>query len=194
MKKAGILVLAIAFITMSFVNPIKSVEKTLDVDVTNSTITWKGYKPTGSHTGTIMLQSGNLQMDGANLVGGNFTVNMNSIKELKGSARLERHLKSADFFDVEAFPTSTFEITNSIIKDGKTMVTGDLTIKGITKQVTFLAVVTEIENAVTLTSETFQINRTDFNIKYKSKSFFNNLKDKFIKDKFDLQVTIVATK
>ncbi|WP_372795652.1 YceI family protein, partial [Lutibacter sp.] len=123
-----------------------------------------------------------------------FTVDMSTIKDADDSAKLEGHLKSADFFDVEAFPTATFEITTSSIENGKTMVTGDITIKGITKQVTFPAVVTETEEAVTLTSETFQINRADFNIKYKSKSFFNDLKDKFVNDEFDLQVNIVVKK
>ena len=85
MKKTGILILAIALITMSFTNPIKSIKSTLDVDVTNSTITWKGYKPTGSHTGTIMLQSGTLEMDGENLIGGTFTVDMTSIKDSEGN-------------------------------------------------------------------------------------------------------------
>jgi len=192
MKKAGILILAIAFITMSFVNTEVLFEN--NVDVTNSTVHWKGYKPTGSHHGTINLVSGELKMEEGVIKGGSFTVDMPTIKDADGSAKLEGHLKSPDFFEVEAFPTSTFEITNSSIEDGKTMLTGDLTIKGISKQITFQAVVTETEEAVTLTSETFQINRADFNVKYKSKSFFNNLKDKFVNDEFDLQVNIVVKK
>jgi len=162
-------------------------------EAASSTINWKGYKPTGSHHGTIALHSGNLTVQGENITG-SFTVDMTTIKDADGSGRLEGHLKSADFFDVAAFPIATFEITNSTVENGKTMVTGDITIKGITKQITFLAVVTEKEEAVTLTSETFQINRAEFNIKYKSKSFFNNLKEKFINDEFDLQVSIVAKK
>lgn len=192
MKKVGILVLAIAFITMSFVNTEVLFEN--NVDVSSSTIHWKGYKPTGSHNGTISLASGELKMEKGIIKSGFFTVDMSTIKDADDSAKLEGHLKSSDFFDVEAFPTATFEITTSSIENGKTMVTGDITIKGITKQVTFPAVVTETEEAVTLTSETFQINRADFNIKYKSKSFFNDLKDKFVNDEFDLQVNIVVKK
>lgn len=194
MKKTGILILAIALIAMSFTSPIKPVTNTLDVDVTNSTITWKGYKPTGSHNGTIMLQSGNLEMDGVNLVGGTFTVNMASIKDADGSAKLEGHLKSADFFEVETFTTSVFKITEVELEAGKAQITGNMTIKGITKEISFSAEISETDDKVSLVSETFQINRADFNIKYKSKTFFNDLKDKFVNDDFDLQVSLVAKK
>ena len=74
------------------------------------------------------------------------------------------------------------------------MVTGTMTIKGISKEITFPAKVNLTADSVTLTSETFQINRAEFNVKYKSKSFFNDLKEKFVNDEFDLQVTIVAKK
>ena len=194
MKKIGILVLAIAFITMSFVNPIIQKEDVLKVDATNSTINWKGYKPTGSHNGTINLVSGDLKMEEGVVEGGSFIVDMSTVKDADGSAKLEGHLKSADFFDVEAYATSKFDITNSSTKDGKTFITGDLTIKGVTKQISFSATVVETDEVVTLTSETFQINRAGFNVKYKSKTFFNNLKDKFVNDEFDLQVNIIAAK
>ena len=186
--------MAIAFIAMSFTNPIKSVTNTLDVDVANSTITWKGYKPTGSHIGTIMLQSGNLEMDGVNLVGGTFTADMASIKESEGNGRLEGHLKSADFFEVETFETSVFKITEVELEAGNAQITGNMTIKGITKEISFSAEISETEDEVSLVSETFQINRADFNVKFKSKTFFNDLKDKFVNDDFDLQVSLVAKK
>ncbi|SNR74231.1 YceI family protein [Lutibacter flavus] len=198
MKKSGILILAIALITMSFTNPIKFGKNSLNVDVSSSTITWKGYKPTGSHNGTIMLQTGTLEMDGENLVGGSFTVEMSSIKDADGSAKLEGHLKSADFFDVVTFTTSTFKITdvaeNGEEEEGLVIVTGDMTIKGITKEISFSAEVSQTEDSVVFESENFQINRADFNVKYMSKSFFDNLKDKFVNDEFDLQVKLVAKK
>jgi polyisoprenoid-binding protein YceI len=199
MKKSGIVILAIALIAMSFANPIKSVKSNLDIDASSSIITWKGYKPTGSHNGTIMLQSGTLEMDGEDLVGGSFTVEMSSIKDADGSAKLEGHLKSDDFFDVEKFTTSTFKITE-VTKNGEeeeggfVIVTGEMTIKGITKELSFSAEVSETDDSVLFETESFQINRADFNIKYKSKTFFNNLKDKFVNDDFDLQVTLVAKK
>lgn len=192
MKKTGILILALAFISMSFTNSIQAVKSTFKVDVTKSTIKWKGYKPTGSHEGTILLQTGNIELEDSKIVGGSFTVDMTSIKDADGSARLEGHLKSEDFFEVETFATSTFKISKVTYEEGKILVTGIMTIKGISKEITFPAIVNSTEDSVTLTSETFQINRAEFNVKYKSKSFFNDLKEKFIDDEFDLQVTIVA--
>lgn len=195
MKKTGILILAIAFISMSFVNlNSNEVEGELKVDITNSVIKWKGYKPTGSHNGTVALLNGELKMRGNKVKGGSFTVDMPSLKDADNSKKLEGHLKSKDFFEVEVFPTATFKINSSEDKDGKTYITGDLKIKDVSKEITIPVSVSENEGVVTLTTETFKINRAEFNIKYKSKSFFNNLKEKFINDEFDLQVTIVASK
>ena len=184
MKKFGILV-SITFVVLSF-STVAAQEK-FEVDVENSTITWKGYKPTGSHNGTIDLQSGTLEMDGQDLVGGSFVVAMSSLKDADGSGRLEGHLKSKDFFEVETFTNSTFVITEvASDEDENLMITGEMTIKGITKQISFEAEVSETATSVTLMSSVFQINRADFNVTFKSKTFFNNLKDKFINDEFDL--------
>ena len=195
MKKTGILLLVVAFVSMSFTNPTNPIQK-YNVDIENSTITWKGYKPTGSHEGTIKLQSGSLIEAGGVISEGIFTADMTSIKDADGSARLEGHLKSADFFEVETFPTATFKILNVTTNDtnNKVWVSGEMTIKGITKKIKFPASISNSDEAITIASETFQINRAEFNVKYKSKTFFNDLKDKFVNDEFDLQVTIVAKK
>jgi len=193
MKKTVLFVLAIAFVAMSF-NRTTPVEDIYKVDVTNSILKWKGYKPTGSHVGTIALISGKLEMKGDKVKGGSFTADLATIKEDKGSKRLEGHLKSKDFFEVETFQTATFEITGTNTNDGQLFVNGNMTIKGITKAISFPAKISKNENTITLTSDTFQINRADFNVTFKSKTFFNNLKDKFINDDFDFQVTIVASK
>lgn len=194
MKKSGILVLFIALIIMSFTSSLDPIKKKLKVDISSSTITWKGYKPTGSHTGTINLVSGSLILKSDKVKGGSFTVDMSSLKESKGNKRFENHLKSKDFFEIEVYPVSKFEITRIKNKDGKTYVTGNMTIKNITKEINFSATIIVNDDTVTLKSETFQINRADFDVSYKSKTFFNNLKEKFINDEFDLQVTIVAKK
>lgn len=192
MKKFGILV-SIAFVVMSLTT-VSAQEKYM-VAIENSTITWVGYKPTGSHNGTISLESGSILMQGKYIVGGMFTANMPSIKDADGSAKLEGHLKSADFFEVEAFPTAKFAISEvEMDENGAAIIKGNITIKGITKEISFSGKVSKTDNSVTLKSEVFQINRADFNVKFKSKSFFNDLKDKFINDEFDLQVTIVANK
>jgi len=194
MKKTGILILAVVFITMSFTNKITTIQNTLNVDVSSSTITWKGYKPTGSHTGTIMLKSGTLTMGDEYIIGGSFTADMSTIKDEDGSERLEGHLKNEDFFEIETYPTAKFDITEVEMEDGNATITGNMTIKGITKEISFEAEISETDETVTLSSSVFQINRADFNVKYKSKTFFNDLKDKFVNDEFDLQVALVANK
>ena len=194
MKKIGILGLTIAFITMSFVAPTAPVKEVFTVDTANSTLTWKGYKPTGSHNGNIMLQSGSIVIKDDKIAAGSFVVDMSTIKDVDGSARLEGHLKSADFFEIEVYTTSKFEIVKTHHKEGKSHITGNLTIKDVTKEITFEATTVVDGDTVILTSELLKVNRAEFNIKYKSKSFFNDLKEKFIEDEFDLQVTIVAKK
>jgi len=194
MKKTGILILAVVFIAMSFTNKITTIQNTLNVDVSSSTITWKGYKPTGSHTGTIMLKSGTLTMEDEYIIGGSFTADMSTIKDEDGSERLEGHLKNEDFFEIETYPTAKFDITEVEMEDGNATITGNMTIKGITKEISFEAEISETDETVTLSSSVFQINRADFNVKYKSKTFFNDLKDKFVNDEFDLQVALVANK
>lgn len=151
-----------------------------------SYLTWKGTKPTGAHNGTVALKSGSLIVEDGKLTGGTFVVDMNSIKneDLEGeqAGKLVGHLTSADFFDVAKYPTSTFEITSVEEKDGKLDVTGNLTIKDVTKSITIPAMMMQEEGVTTFKSEMFNINRADFNVKYGSKSFFDNLKDKFIDD------------
>lgn len=194
MKKSKLILFAMAFAAFSFVGQSAYAQDNFKVNVENSSLNWKGYKPTGSHTGTITLASGNIAVKNNKLTGGSFVADMNTIKEAEGSAKLEGHLKSADFFDITTFPTAKFDITKTEVKGAKIQVTGNMTIKGITKQITFPATLAVNKDNVTLTSDTFQINRADFNVKFKSKSFFNDLKDKFVNDDFDFQVTIVAKK
>ncbi|MHB1195988.1 MAG: YceI family protein [Lutibacter sp.] len=194
MKKSKLILFSIAFAAFSFVSQSAFAQDNFKVTTENSKLTWKGYKPTGDHTGTITLASGNIVLKNNKLTGGTFVADMSTIKDADGSAKLEGHLKSEDFFEIVVFPTSKFEIIKSEIKAGKIQVTGNMTIKGITKQITFPATLSVNKDNVTFTSETFQINRADFNVKYKSKTFFNDLKDKFVNDDFDFQVTIVAKK
>ncbi len=194
MKKSGILALSLILVLMSFTNPIVKVTKSVSIDIENSLINWKGYKPTGSHEGTILFNSGAIELEDEKILGGSFEVAMATLKDADGSKRLEGHLKAKDFFEVEVFPTSQFEITNVKEEEGKSIITGNMVIKGISKEISFPAVVSITENSVSLKSETIKINRADFNIKYKSKSFFNNLKEKFINDEFDIQVTLVANR
>ena len=170
----------------------------VNVDVTASVLNWKGSKPTGSHNGTVALKSGNLDVKNGLLNGGVFVVDLTTIKNLDmagsdGAAKIEGHLKGDDFFDVEKYPTSTFTITK-VKKDGsKLAVTGNLQIKDVTKSITIPAMISTESGVTVFKSEVFNINRADFNVKYGSKSFFDNLKDKFIDDMMEMSF-VVKTK
>src|SRR5690606_37996156 len=100
--------------------------------------------------------------------------------------KLDGHLKSDDFFGVAKFPTSTFKITSVSGKDKSYKVTGDLTIKGITKSTSFALQIVDDQTA----TAALKIDRTKFGIEYQSSSFIENLKDKAIYDEFDLNVTL----
>ena len=173
---------------------------TYNVNTTDSNIEWKGFKPTGSHTGTIAIKEGNLSLNDGVVESGNFVIDMSSITvtdipaEDEGNGKLTGHLKNADFFNVEAHPTATFEVTGLETVEGKTMLSGNLTIKEKTNNISFPITTTVNGNDVTLTSETFTIDRSKWNIEYGSKSFFDNLGDKFINDNMEMKVSLKATK
>ncbi|WP_445747591.1 YceI family protein [Polaribacter sp.] len=169
-----------------------------NVDILTSVLTWKGSKPTGTHNGTVALKSGNLEVVKGKIKSGVFVVDLNTIKCLDlagtdGAGKLEGHLKGEDFFDVVKYPTSTFTITSTKNNGAKIEVTGKLQIKDVTKTITIPAVLTTENGVSVFTSEVFTINRADFNVKYGSKSFFDNLKDKFIDDIIEMSF-VVKTK
>lgn len=191
------LILALAFTTFSFTNPTEDV-KTLKIDAASSSLNWAGHKIGGTHSGTINIKSGDLQFKGDKLVGGEFVIDMTTITDtdMEGgyAKKLEGHLKSDDFFGVEAHPTATFKITKvGGGKDGNYTVAGDLTIKGITNAITFDALVSE-EGMNFVSTAKFKVDRSKFNVKYGSSSFFDNLKDKAIDDEFDMEVKLVTAK
>ena len=173
----------IAFVALSF-STVNAQNKVIKLD--KSKVVWKGYKVTGSHDGTITLKSGAIDFKDGKLTGGEFVMDMPSltVTDLQGAykTKLEGHLKSDDFFGVEANPTSKL-VFKSVKATGKNAykVTGDLTIKGITNEITFdFSVYGSKANA------TLKIDRSKYNVRYGSTSFFDNLQDKAIYDEFDL--------
>ncbi|MCD6544493.1 MAG: YceI family protein [Flavobacteriaceae bacterium] len=197
MTKNITIILSITFILFSAYT---NAQTTYKVNTNSTQISWKGFKPTGEHYGTISLKSGSFIVNNGEIVGGNFTIDMNSIKNddldasSKWNAKLVNHLKSEDFFDVEKYPTVIFKITNIENKGDKTLIQGDLTIKNKTNPIEFTALVKIDKNQLIFNSETFKIDRSRWDIKYKSKSFFNNLADKFIYDEMEISITIQALK
>jgi len=175
--------LIIATITFAFTT-IEDGKK--EIKVETSSVTWKGYKVTGSHTGSIALKQGSLEFKEGKLVGGEFIIDMATIvnTDLEGDykAKLEGHLKSDDFFGVATFPTAKLEFTK-VKSTGKNSyeVTANLTIKEKTNPVTF-----DISVYGSKATANVKIDRTLFDVRYGSTSFFDDLQDKAIYDEFDL--------
>lgn len=180
-------IVLVALFTLSFTTP-ENTKK--EVKTTQSKVIWKGYKVTGSHEGTIAIQKGNLIFDGSKLTGGEFTIDMRSISstDLEGEyqKKLEGHLKSDDFFGVEKFPTASLVFTK-VNATGKNSykVTGNITIKGHTESITL-----DLSVYGNKATASLKIDRTKFDVRYGSTSFFDGLKDKAIYDDFDLVVDL----
>lgn len=149
------------------------------IDTMTSKIEWKGYKvfksENTSHFGIIKFESGDITVKEGNLESGKFVANMTSLtsEDLKNDAeqlgKLNGHLKSADFFDVEKFPTASYEITKvtpATEGDYNTILDGNLTIKGITKPTQFKANVSVKEGEVNIASEPKDIDRELFGVKF----------------------------
>lgn len=159
------------------------------VMIKESKVKWEGEKLTGSHDGTIDLKEGFFLMNGGELVGGEFVVDMTTINvtdlEGEGKGKLEGHLNSDDFFGTSNYPTSKFVI-NTVAKKGNTYgVSGTLTIKGKSNPIAF-----DLDMANGKATTTLKIDRTKYDIKYGSGSFFDNLGDKTIYDEFTLMVNL----
>ncbi len=182
-----VITIVVAFLVFSFTT--KEVV-TKEIKIEKSKIVWKAYKVTGSHIGLVKLKKGSFIFNGEKLTGGNFIIDMLTITntDQKGEykQKLEKHLKSDEFFGVNTFPTATlsFKRVNPKGKNSYT-VTGDLTIRGISKPINF-----DISIYGNKATASLKIDRAKYNVKYGSNSFFDNLKDKAIYDEFDLIVDL----
>ena len=161
-----------------------------NLKIRKSSIQWKGEKVVGSHMGTIELKSANLVFDKERLKGGEFVMDMTSIvcTDLTGDYKndLEGHLKSNDFFGVEKFPTSSLQILKvEETKKNQYKINAKLTIKGITKDIAFVA-----EQNDNILNAVINIDRTEFDIRYGSGSFFDSLGDNMIYDEFEIKVSL----
>ncbi|HCM60276.1 MAG TPA: YceI family protein [Bacteroidales bacterium] len=193
MKKTFLIILASVFAAS-----LMSAQKKYTADPSATVIDWKGDKKIGSfHVGTIDLKSGWLNVEGNALTGGEFVVDMNSIKnsDVKDDnmrAKLIGHLKSDDFFGVEKFPVSKLVITGSSKFDGgKALVKGNLTIKSATHPVEF-TVTESKESAAFIYSAEIVFDRSLYDVRFGSGKFFSNLGDNTINDEIKLNVKLVV--
>jgi len=172
--------------------------QTYSVDAPKSTLNWKAEKITGSHEGTIAIKSGILKVDKEKITSGSFIIDMSTIvnsdlTDAGYNQKLVGHLKSSDFFDVAKFPEATFtltklvDLTKSVVEIG-----GQLTIKGISKPLTFKANIKKDGNSYVFNANSIVVDRTAYDIKYGSGSFFNDLGDKAIYDEFALKLKLVV--
>ena len=159
-----------------------------------TTLSWLGEKVVGQHSGTIDIKSGHLTWLGNKIASGEFVIDMPSIKSDEKLDRLVGHLKSEDFFGVDNHPESRLEITDSTPFDkGTGTVKGKLTIKNITHPVEFRATVQKAEEGHWFYAN-LVIDRSKYNIRYGSGSFFDNLGDKTIYDEFKIKVNLFVGK
>lgn len=170
--------------------------KKVNVDIQKSSVEWTGKQLTGEHYGNVLLKSAELSFKDKKLIDGTFAVDMNSItctdiSDQKSNKRLVDHLKSEDFFSVSKFPVSRFVITKV---DNQTAnkfdITGDLTIRGITNAVSFPATLT-LNGKTTTAAATIVFDRSKYDVKFGSQSFFENVGDKMVYDDIELKVQLV---
>ncbi len=171
-------------------------EKYVRVDTKQSVITWKGASLNGlnSQTGYVYPSKGELMIENGQLTGGIVEVDMNTIedKNHRRDTKLVDHLKDPDFFEVEKFPFSILSITKikSTTNEGR-QITGNLTIKGITHPVTFPAKL-EIKNGMVKANGKLVIDRTQWDVRYKSAKFYTLLANQTMSDSIEFYIHIVA--
>jgi polyisoprenoid-binding protein YceI len=184
-KKIILLSLIASFALFSFK---LSEGQTYDVLTTKSSLTWKAFKVGGMHEGTVALKSGSMVLDGDLITSGNFTIDMTTIKVTDTeSAKLEKHLKSSEFFDAASFPEATLKILNSTLAGDLLKINADLTIRGITQKITIDAeLLAKTENFISYKA-TIPVDRTKFGVTYRS-----TLGDAFIMDEFEMKAKITA--
>ena len=186
--KKKVLLLAIATIFFCRLDA----QQTMTADAGKSKLEWLGEKVTGKHEGSINLKSGWLTLKDNKLQAGEFIIDMSSILCYEPNDRLVRHLKSDDFFSVEKYPETKLVITESTsFEKGTAKVKGNLTIKGITNPVEFKASYQKKDDGYWYFAN-IVVDRSKYDVRYGSGSFFDNLGDKTIYDEFLLKVSLLV--
>ncbi|MBC6367017.1 YceI family protein [Algoriphagus sp. AK58] len=168
------------------------------VNKAESQVRWEASKVTGTHWGYVPIKNANLDVNGGKITGGSFEMDMvnltvEDLTDPKSKGNLTNHLKSDDFFSVEKFNSSTFKITSAKTTNGTDYtIAGTLTIKGISQPITFPAKASVAGGKMTATGQ-ITFDRTKFDIKYRSGSYFEDLADKMIYDEVKLDVKLVAS-
>ena len=167
------------------------------INVFESQLHWRGEKTNKyAHTGTVNIKSGELYFEKDKLTGGKIEVDLNTIKVINlddsGATKLINHLMSADFFHVAKFPVATFNITGSEKnQDGSFNITGDISVRGVTKTISFPARITITGNELSAEAE-ITVNRVDFGASFQSASV-GTLPEDIVSDYVIIKTTVKAT-
>ncbi|NSW95533.1 MAG: YceI family protein [Bacteroidales bacterium] len=182
------------FLTLILVSLNMNAQEKFTADRDKTTLSWLGEKVMGQHTGTVKLLSGWINWQNNMITSGEFLIDMKTIKDDENSARLEGHLKSDDFFGVDKFPVSKLVITGSeSFEKGTAVVKGNLTIKETTLPVEFKATIQKSEEGIWFYSNII-VDRSKYNVRYGSGSFFSNLGNNLIYDEFKVKVNLLVKK
>lgn len=200
MKKSivlpAILLVTLLFAAFRKVDKIAGLYKT---DHSRSGVTWIGKKVIGGHNGTIAIKDGSVHYNGNTITSGSFTIDMSTIKclDLEGEnkGKLEHHLMSPDFFEVSKYPLTTFKIKKIVKGNGtQATVTGTLTIKDISREISFPVTMQAADGRIDITAKDIKIDRTAYGVKFASKSLKSTMSDKAIDDNFMIGFSLVLTK
>lgn len=163
------------------------------VNIEKSSIDWSAKKVVGGHVGAVKISSGTLIYNEKGLKGGSFVMDLANLTS--DNERLTGHLKNDDFFSVDKHPSAKFEITKvTPAGTDRVNITGNLTIKGITHPITFPASVKQQKGVIVAVASGVKVDRTKYDIKFRSKSFFGDIGDKAIDDEFELNINLSANK
>ena len=165
-------------------------------NITDGQLQWTGTKVGGQHQGVIKISGGDISASNGKISAGTVNIDMNSISVIdlkagEGKEKLEGHLKTEDFFNTSAHPNATFKLTSVNGSESSTSLTGDLTIKGITKSITVPANVAMAGDKISVVTPSFKINRTDWDVKYGS-GLIGTAADKIIHDEIGLVLNLTG--
>ena len=197
MKKRILMLSMIALSALGNTLSAKHNHQDITINTKISSVEWIGKKVTGQHAGGITIKEGTLNLHDGHLSSGTIVIDMSTItctdlKPEEGGKKLIGHLNSPDFFDAKNHNTATLTITEvKVIEGKKHSISGQLTIKGITKPITFPATI-EIKDGKLGAYAEMNVDRTLYDIKYGSGKFFEGLGDKMIADEFTIKFKIAA--
>lgn len=162
-----------------------------------SSVKWIGKKVTGAHDGTIAFKEGNFIFKNDKLVGGSVVIDTTSIiildiTDTATNAQFAGHLASDDFFAIEKFPTASLEIIKATEQTANNyFIEADLTLKNITHPIVFNLEMNANQDETNAIGKII-IDRTKYEMKFRSGNFFTNLGDNLIYNEFELNVNILA--